>query len=181
MHFGRLPAGPGPGLRLAPIPENGWTRRRLAAVGIGSAVAGFGAWGYLERVQGADRRGPARRPPREPDAALQRGTLPWALAQLDAEPDVLLPAAGDLERVAARHAREVRLVPVFARLLDVALVANVPFADAAAACAVRALDLLAAASLLVPRRHALAARAEFTQTRKEFDYVLGHLARSAGR
>jgi hypothetical protein len=75
----------------------------------------------------------------------------------------------------------VRLVPVFARLLDVALASRAQFADAAAACAIRALELLAGGSLLVPRRHAMAARRDFAQARKEFDYVLIQLARSAGR
>jgi hypothetical protein len=77
-----------------------------------------------------------------------RGTLEWALAALNLSEDEILASAGDLERVGARHRAECHLVPVFERLLEVALSSRAREAAAAAACAARSLVRLGRDDLL---------------------------------
>ncbi len=85
----------------------------------------------------------------------RRGTLAWALAMGAASDTELVLASGDLEMISAQHRREVRLVPVFERLLDITLGQNLEHADVAGACAVRSLARLGQPQLALRRQEAL--------------------------
>lgn len=153
MHKGHFPARYVPGGRLGPrlldeLPTKERTySRRAWLVGLGAlvctgAVAGFSVFRKQSRRVVA-----ATRPPR-------RGTLAWAFAMGDASDSELVSASGDLEMVSARYRREVRLVPVFERLLDITLRQDLEHADIAGACAVRSLARLGYPNLALKRQGA---------------------------
>lgn len=110
-----------------------------------------------------------------------RGSLEWALSHVGADAASLLSAAGDLERVAARHPRDDRLIGVFERMLGLALESRLGVADAAAACAVRSLELLGAVRLVQARGPSIAQRADFVQTERELEFVLSPRPGSTGK
>lgn len=85
----------------------------------------------------------------------QRGTLAWALAMNAASDSELVSASGDLEMVSAEHRREIGLVPVFERLLDITLRQDLEHADVAGACAVRSLARLGHPNLALRRQGAI--------------------------
>lgn len=154
MHKGHFPARYVPGGRLGPrlldeLPgkEETYSRRAwlvgLAALVCTGAVAGFTAFRNRTTTVAASSV-----PPR-------RGTLAWALAMKDASDSELVSASGDLEMVSAKHRRELRLVPVFERLLDITLRQDLEHADVAGACAVRSLARLGHPSLALRRQGAL--------------------------
>ncbi len=168
MHKGHFPARyvpgkaqsapPGPlGPRLLDdLPGATDTRSRRAwLVGLGaflctSAVAAITVF-QNRGVAGAQTNTNANTnttPPR-------RGTLAWALAMGAASDTELVLASGDLEMVSAQHRREVRLVPVFERLLDITLGRDLEHADVAGACAVRSLARLGQPQLALRRQEAL--------------------------
>jgi hypothetical protein len=126
------------------------------------AVASLGgAWWVTVRSSRAPAPTPA-----------PRGTLEWALRLLDAPVDELLTCAGDFERVVARNPRDRRLEVVARRILDLAIAAEVTYADAAAACAVRSLEVLGEFDAVRARAAAIRARSDLTRARREVDYVL---------
>ncbi len=183
MHIGRLPGAliervPAP----SPSPRPLVTRRRFASIVLGAvATTGLGWWAV--RVYRGNSAGPGFAPAKnERSVAIpRRGTLDWALALADADPGVLLPAAGDLERVAARQSGDQRLIPVFCRVLDLALLSNAGFADSAAACALRSLVLFRATDQVEARRGGIMQRREFEQANRELEAATATRRRGAGR
>lgn len=109
MHQGKLPELPDPD---EPLPDHErpafptqdaaarprWTRRLVLLLGLGAGAAA----GYRLGSGGTARREVAV-PPGPTNAGAPRGNLAWALGMRDAEPALLLAAAGDLERVSMRH------------------------------------------------------------------------------
>ncbi len=171
MHKGRFPARYVPGeTRLCDpripngAPDHGPQTRRSWLLGVGallctSAVAAVGMWG---------NRKPTRiQPPR-------RGTLAWALAMGDATDAQLVLASGDLEMVSAQHRSDTRLLPVFERLLNIALDRDqdLEYADVAGACAIRSLARLGHPQVAMRRQEAITNRANRPETRMALDGVL---------
>lgn len=164
MHTGRLPLPMDPPALAPGIPPQPSRRSLLrgAALVLASAFGAGVTYAWLRGVDRETAQEPAQDEART-GATPIRGTLAFALSLRHAEPAHLLPNAGDLERIAARHHNESRLVPVFTRMLDLALSTEpgnelYAIADAAAACAIRALDLLGAHAPIHARSAAISAR-----------------------
>jgi len=159
MHKGRFPAGYVPGSAqsaprspfgprllddMADAPDVSTRRAWLAGVGAflcASAVATITMF-----------RNRALAAPASTVSPPQRKTLAWALTMANASDEELVLASGDLEMVSAQHRREQRLVPLFERLLDIALGQELEHADVAGACAVRSLARLGRPELALRRQ-----------------------------
>jgi hypothetical protein len=169
MLYGRLPQLDG---TSAPAPRQGRTsRRRFLALGLwftAGSTAGLTAHGMLGRSGGAAA---AASEPTAPG----HGSLDWAWSMLHASDEDLLQAAGDLERVSARHRSDSELVPVFERLLDLALRTPGAEADAAAACAGRSLLRHGEGAFVAERSFDIAARPELTETKRTLERVMRRL------
>jgi len=171
--------------------------RRRVVLGLGVFVFGSLAGGAIARwVSGGtgavDASGRADGDPREPetpgsaatdskDAPAPRGSIEWALGLLDVPDEELLAAAGDLERVSAKHRREPSLVPCFRRLLDVSLRCRLPEADMAAACAIRSLQRLGRPDLVRDRGSDIARRSDLVQAAEAFERVMEKARGGGGR
>jgi hypothetical protein len=169
MLYGRLPQLDG---TTAPPPRPARvSRRRFLALGLwftAGSTAGLTAHGMLGRSGEAAAATPASAPP-------AHGSLDWAWSMLHASDEELLQAAGDLERVSARHRGESELVPVFERLLDLALRTPGSEADAAAACAGRSLLRHGEGALVIERDFDIAARTEFAETKRTLERIVRRL------
>jgi hypothetical protein len=172
MLYGRLPQLDG---TSAPPPRGGRvSRRRFLALGLwftAGSTAGLTAHGMLASRGSAAAVTPDAAPP-------AHGSLDWAWSMLHASDEELLQAAGDLERVSARHRGESELVPVFERLLDLALRTPGAEADSAAACAGRSLLRHGEGALMLERSFDIDARPELTETRRTIERVARRLGRA---
>ena len=116
MLYGRLPQLDG--TAAPPAKPARPSRRRFVALGLwftAGSAAGMTIHGSLRGGASAAEASSNR------GAVPAHGSLDWAWTILDAPDEELLQAAGDLERVSARHRDEDGLIPIFERLLDVAL------------------------------------------------------------
>jgi hypothetical protein len=163
MYHGRLPKPPAGSTPAPAAPtRRSLSRRRLLWVGAAFAVGSLSGGLAVRATQ--RRAAPAEpEPPAEPDPPADRGSLAWALALAAASDDELLAVAGDLERVSARHRGEDGLVPLFARLLDLALDREPQTADPAAACALRSLLRHGRRDLALEQRRRIEARPELVE------------------
>jgi hypothetical protein len=168
MHFGALPRDYEPGRsyrnkitgsEAGLSNEPGAMSRRsllglapLALGFIGGAASSVGLFEVLGTSKGSDAPVPTTN-----STPVEPGSVEWALWIGEAPEALLLESAGELERVRLRSRGDQRLVPLFARLLKVALASDEPTADQAGAIAVRCLDRLDADHhLLVLGRRVLA-------------------------
>jgi hypothetical protein len=104
-------------------------------------------------------------------APVQRGSVEWAQWIQRAPENEFLDAAGELERVRMRSP-DVRLVPVFQRLLEIALHSEATVADQAGAIAVRCLHKLGADYHLIILDERIDAAPDRPATRRELKRAL---------
>lgn len=173
MLYGRLPQLDG---TAAPPPKPArFSRRRFMALGLwftAGSAAGMTIHGSLRGGENAAEASSSR------GAVPAHGSLDWAWTMLDAPDEELLQAAGDLERVSARHRGEDGLIPIFERLLDVALRTPGAASDLAGACAARSLLRHGQALLVDERSFDIEARPELTETSRTLDRVRRRLGAS---
>ena len=189
MYYGRLSAAPLPATAER-RPTIG--RRGLLWMGFGFAIGAMtGGAGHALWVAGNAGAVPADRdartgsatattPPADDASATPppaRGTLAWARAMTAATDDELLHAAGDLERVTARHRDATDLVPLFVRLLEVSAEDRTAAADPAGACAIRSLVRLGATAAAVDAGRNAAERPGRTATLEAFERARDQLRR----
>lgn len=155
----------------------GATTRRQWLVMLGVTGLGTASGFFVGRAGGAVADVPT--PPVGPgvEGTPDRGSLEWALWMAEQPDDVLLPAAGDLERVCMRFRQEQRLVPGFVRVIEIVLRSELPEADVAGACAVRSLARLARFDLVQQWRERILGRADLVETRETLERIESRLSR----
>lgn len=168
-------------------------RRGFLLAGLGFALgaitggaAAFRLGGLGPAAVAGDRSGTATPvspavPEERGDAAAtpEHGSLDWALAMTTASDEALIAAAGDLERVTARHRDAVALEPLLVRILTALRGQSGPDVDTAGACAIRSLVRIDRAAVAVDASAELADR-DLPGVRAARERAQAHLRRSGG-
>lgn len=152
---------------------NGKSTRRQWLFGVCGLVAGGTASIGLSAAGGGKVQAHEK-----PDEKTKPGTPDWLLDLKDADAEMVIRWAGDLERYGQRYRLDKRLIPSFERVLDVvtesrgADLENGEYLDVAGESAVRGLVRMGRESVIVANADRLLARSDLPRTAEAIDGVL---------